>query len=131
MINIIAKICDDSSCSILTFLQSFLLCFPNTSHTSQQYVKYGCISALYTERSVSLSAKSFKCRRAEILARGGSRIFRTSVKIFLVDGAGRGLEWTWSTPGGEGALNNFYADSPPLNFYNFPYVKFDLPPPPF
>ena len=41
---------------------------PNTSHTSQQYLKYGYISALYTERSVSLSAKSFKRRRAEIPA---------------------------------------------------------------
>ena len=56
-----------------------------------------------------------------VLSRGGSRIFRTSVKNFLADGAlsalgvvstGRGrlrreVEW---------ALNNFYADSPPLDF---------------
>jgi hypothetical protein len=36
--------------------------------------------------------------------RGGSRIFRTSVKIVLADGgvidAERGLDWAWSTPGG-------------------------------
>jgi hypothetical protein len=54
--------------------------------------------------------------------RGGSRIFRTSVKCFLADGAlsalgvvstGRGrLQAGW----GEWALNNFYADSPPLDF---------------
>ena len=37
-----------------------------------------------------------------------------------VIGAGRGLDWAWSTRGGEGggewALNNFYAESPPLDF---------------
>ena len=37
-----------------------------------------------------------------------------------VIGAGRGLDWAWSTAGGEGggewALNDFYADSPPLDF---------------
>ena len=62
--------------------------------------------------------------------RGGSKIFRTSVQIFLADGgvvgAGRGLVWTgrgrrqaWGGGGGGGALNNFCADrsdSPPLEF---------------
>jgi hypothetical protein len=55
--------------------------------------------------------------------RGGSRIFRTSVKIFLADGAlsalgvvstGRGRLQAWG--GREWALNNCYADSPPLDF---------------
>jgi hypothetical protein len=55
--------------------------------------------------------------------RGGPRIFRTSVKIFLADGAlsalgvvstGRGR--LKAGGGGELALNNFYADSPPLYF---------------
>jgi hypothetical protein len=54
--------------------------------------------------------------------RGGSRIFRTSVKIVWQTGLYR--VWAWSRlgvvdyrrGGGEWALNNFYAESPPLDF---------------
>ena len=51
------------------------------------------------------------------LTRGGSRIFRTSVKKKIgqdVVSTGRGQRRAWWTPRG---LNNFNADSP--------YIKFD------
>ena len=41
------------------------------------------------------------------VSRSGSRIFRTSVKFFGgrgVIGAGRGLDWAWSTPCGRGGV---------------------------